>query len=79
MQNFMGPLQTPQHPSFTSSHHERMTGTKMTVTAGRDLENSMNSSVLEDPEPEALTINPANYDEGMTCHKRSMYDIEHRL
>ena len=36
--------------------------------SSRDLENSLNtSSLLEDPEPEALTIDASNYDEGKHC------------
>ena len=36
--------------------------------SSRELENALNtSSLLEDPEPEALTIDVSNYDEGKYC------------
>ena len=44
---------------------ERPTKTNISAGSIREFENVMNtSSLLEDPEPEALTIDASNYDEG---------------
>ena len=45
-----------------------VTANTSTGVNSRDLENALNtSSLLEDPEPEALTIDASNYDEGKCC------------
>lgn len=74
------PPSLSRQSSLPASIIERPTKPNLSAGSIREFENAMNtSSLLEDPEPEALTIDASNYDEETLEYIKPVVDLANEV